>query len=142
MSKMIYKQILRATNLPKTVNIEQNSMDYILNTGKHASPYSVGKDVWYNHFIGFFTDKSNPGYGFGYKDIVSQEYHYPIFADKVDYQIECETDWVEKPYLVMFYGSDNQSQFVRFATLKETIKFINTNYKSIDEIDNMQFYNS
>ena len=146
MSKMVYKQILRATNLPKTVNIEQNYMDYILDEGAHYhGAASKAKDVWYNHFIGFYTDKSNPEWGFGYADLKEMDYHYPIFTDKVEYQIEGEDNWKEKPYIVMFYGSDNCSKFIRFTTINEVVSFLNKEHKSIDQIEDnyqMEFYNS
>ena len=146
MSKMFYKQVLRATNLPKTANIEQNLMDYILNEGAHSCRSSEDAiDVWRNKFVGFFTDNSNPEWGFGYHDLKDPIIHYPIFTDIIQRQLESEEDYLEKPYLVMFYGSDNHSLFVRFSTDTEVIQFLNKNHKSMEQIENnydMHYYNS
>jgi len=146
MSKMLYKRILRATNLSKTANIEQNLMEYILSEGAHYTcAKNKDKDVWYNRFVGFFTDKSSPEWGFGYYDLKEKYIHYPLFADRVEHQIEDEEDYIQKPYLIMFYGSDNHSLFVRFATEVELLEFLVKDHKSMKQIESkytMHFYNS
>jgi len=62
-------------------------------------------------------------------------------AEREFFDPESEENFIEKPYIVLFYGTDNSSYGKRFVTKEEALQFIKLGYLAgIDQ--NLDYYNS
>lgn len=103
---------------------------------------------WFDNFIGFKQFKSDEDHLFFayYSNDGNGDLYLPIYVGYNEEQIENESN-IDFPYLVMMYGSDNHSYFIRLKDEKEVNKclcFI-SKCKSYSDIKNnyfVNFYNS
>lgn len=99
------------------------------------------KEKWWANFIGFVVLNS---FHFGYygKDNLI---YVPLYIGYEEFPLEHESNDIAKnnPYVLMFYGSDNYSDFIRFKSfdlLKNTLLV-----KDLDAVrknSQIHFYNS
>jgi len=141
-NSMLQKMVVRSLTNDKFTqnpNIDPHLIEYVKPKNK--------SDKWFDNLIGFYPMKKCKGdqwYDFGYHDNDDPNIiYYPIFVGKADYELEnetCENEYLDvtvHDYVVMFYGSDNTSHFLRFCELKSVQDFLNdtlTKFKDIGEI--------
>jgi len=144
-NSMLQKMVVRSLTNDKFIqnpNIDPHLIDYV-NPDKR---FSKKTDNWFNNLIGFYPMKKckDGWYDFGYDDNSDDSIvYYPIFVGKANYDLENESydnealDVGIHDYVVMFYGSDNTSHFLRFCELKSVQDFFNnylTRFKTIGEL--------
>lgn len=150
MLNLKYKVIssLKNDNFQPRVNIHKSYIDTL--EGKNNTEH------WKDNFIGLYSFKSSE-MDFGYKSNIDLDtVHYPIFVGICDYEIENELtinpelDLNITKYVVMFYGCDNISYFLRFNEYNDLLIFLNktiNNFKTLDDFHNhygkdFYYYNS
>lgn len=104
---------------------------------------------WFDNFIGFKQFKPDEDHLFFayYSNDGSGNLYVPIYVgynpDSIEYDEGCE----ENPYIVMMYGSDNASYFIRLKSeeeVNECLCFISEceSYSEIKDSYFLNFYNS
>ena len=140
-NSMLQKMVVRSLTNDKFTqipDIDPHLIKYVKSNKK--------SDNWFDNLIGFYPMKKckDGWYDFGYDDNNDDSIvYYPIFVGKADYELEnetCENEYLDvtvHDYVVMFYGSDNTSHFLRFCELKSVQDFLNntlTKFKTIGEL--------
>lgn len=107
--------------------LSENLWSYATHTGGKVSSH------WSNNFIGGVVSENQTGtYDWGYNLDESGRTYYPIYIGYEEDPIEGESEELsrEKPYILMIYGCDNSSYFLRAKDVKRLNKLIDEIGKS------------
>ncbi len=140
------KSILRKNRNKFLQDVPIEHLSYAKGSDTVITPYSIR---WYHNFIGFKCFKKDEDHlFFAYcSNDGSDNIYLPIYIGYHLNPIENEENCKENPLIVMMYGSDNASYFIRLKDEKEINKclcFISEceSYSDIRNSYFTNFYNS